>query len=198
MNGISWGKIIFVIAVIAALIGIYVLWNRTPDVTSPESKDGKGMDTGDSASSTPPSPQPSPVSHGTVTPPPPPPAPKVALRVVSPNGGETWLRGKQYVVRWESSLPDATKVTLLLSKSAKRVTDPYSLDARTTSQQFEMFARSVFPDGLSNEGSYTYVVPQSLVPGTYQLLILAGDKCSLVLTQAKCAFDLSDGLFTIK
>lgn len=199
MNGISWGKIILAIAVVAAIIWAYFLWQKSPVDTNTESTGENKSDVSqDSASNSQPSQQsPAPTSKSAKSSPPPPPIVR-ALRVVSPNGGDVWQRGKQYQVRWESSLISSTKITLLLTKTPKMITDPYSLDARTSSQQFEMFARSVFPDGLSNEGSYNYVVPPTIPTGTYQLLIFAGDKCSVLLTQSKCEFDLSDSLFTIK
>lgn len=197
MNGISWGKIILAIAVVAALIWAYFLWQKSPvDTNTENAGENKSDISQDNASNSQPSQQ-SPALAPKSTKSSPPPVVK-ALRVVSPNGGDVWQRGKQYQVRWESSLTSSTKITLLLTKTPKMITDPYSLDARTSSQQFEMFARSVFPDGLSNEGSYNYIVPPTIPTGTYQLLIFAGDKCSVILTQSKCEFDLSDSLFTIK
>ena len=199
MNGISWGKIILAVAVVAAIIWAYFLWQKNPVDTNTESGGENKSDISQGDESNSPSQQqpPAPASKGTQSPSPSPPVIKM-LRVISPNGGDVWQRGKQYQVRWESSLTNSTKVTLLLTKTPKMITDPYSLDARTSSQQFEMFARSVFPDGLSNNGSYNYIVPPTIPTGTYQLLIFAGDKCSVILTQSKCEFDLSDSLFTIK
>jgi len=186
------------VAVVAAIIWAYFLWQKSPVDTNTESAGENKSDVSQNgASNPPPAQQPPAQAPKSAKSSPPPPIAK-ALRVVSPNGGDVWQRGKQYQVRWESSLTNSTKITLLLTKTSKMIMDPYSLDARTLSQQFEMFARSVFPDGLSNEGSYNYVVPPTIPTGTYQLLIFAGDKCSVILTQSKCEFDLSDSLFTIK
>lgn len=35
------------------------------------------------------------------------------VKIISPNGGETWFKDSSYVIRWETNLPDSVKITLL-------------------------------------------------------------------------------------
>lgn len=119
------------------------------------------------------------------------------VRVISPNGGETWLRGKQYNVKWNTTLASGAKVFIILVKTATIIRDPYTV-APDKFISFEMFPQSLFPQGLPKEGTFTYSVPNSLPAGSYQLLVWSGEVCSIAVKKPKCVFDLSDSIFTIK
>ncbi|MSR76247.1 MAG: hypothetical protein EXS68_01480 [Candidatus Ryanbacteria bacterium] len=116
------------------------------------------------------------------------------LRLIAPNGGEKWERGKQYSVRWASDLASTVRVKATLFKTDKTISDPYigvGIAGR------DMFAPSTFPAG-SNEGSYTYFVPRDLTPGAYQVIVWGGDTCSSVNKAKRCEYDLSDTLLTVR
>lgn len=117
------------------------------------------------------------------------------VRLLMPNGGETWQRGQQYQVKWTIAI-DSRDVQVIIFPSTSVITNPFAVSpARIVGQ--EMFNSNVFPT-KSAEGSYTYKVPQNLTPGTYQVLIWAGDKCSTNQIKTGCAYDLSDRLFTVR
>ena len=121
--------------------------------------------------------------------------PKQKLRLISPNGGEVWVRSKQYNVRWTSEFSEKTKITAVIFKTSRVVTNPYISASIVTG--FEMFSPAVFP-AATNEGSFVYRVPDSLAAGQYQILLWAGDNCSPTDRSRHCDFDLSNSLFTIK
>lgn len=117
------------------------------------------------------------------------------VRIIAPNGGEVWQRGKQYPVKWTIAI-DSRDVQVILIPSSSVITNPFSVaPSRVVGQ--EMFNSIVFPS-KSAEGSYEYKVPQSLSVGTYQVLIWAGDKCSTNQVKTGCAYDLSDRLLTVR
>ena len=118
------------------------------------------------------------------------------IRVLSPNGGGTWLRNKPYVVRWDTTLPVSTRVYVDLIPTNTVITSPYVNAKRIAGQ--EMFHSSIFPQGLPNEGSFQYTVPSDVKTGTYQVLILAGKDCNSPEAGERCDYDFSDGVFTIK
>ncbi|MEK7643074.1 MAG: hypothetical protein AAB372_01330 [Patescibacteria group bacterium] len=119
------------------------------------------------------------------------------IRVISPNGGETWEKRKQYLVKWDTTLPKETKAMSVLIKTSSVISDPYLLSP-TKFKSYEMFLPSQFPNGLPGEGSITYVVPETIPPGTYQMLVWAGSNCTFSRPIKRCEFDMSDKLFTIK
>lgn len=114
------------------------------------------------------------------------------IRIISPNGGEIWQRGKQYLVKWDTtSIPPGADIFVNLMRTNSAITDP----GKSSATGREMFNSSVFPSGLPPEGAYTYTVPQSVSAGTYQVVILIGKNCN---TGGFCIFDVSDKLFTIR
>ncbi|OGF83005.1 hypothetical protein A3B18_02275 [Candidatus Giovannonibacteria bacterium RIFCSPLOWO2_01_FULL_46_13] len=118
------------------------------------------------------------------------------IRVISPNGGEVWQRGKQYNVRWDTTLATNIDTYVDLIPATTIITNPYSATSRITGT--EMFHSSIFPqDNTPGEGSFSYRVPDAIKPGTYQVLVLMGKDCN-ALTGPRCDFDLSDKLLTIK
>ncbi|MEK7576559.1 MAG: hypothetical protein AAB482_02580 [Patescibacteria group bacterium] len=122
-------------------------------------------------------------------------SPKQKLQLRSPNGGEVWVRGKQYNVRWTSELPDKTRIIAVIFKSSRVISNPYTSASTVTG--FEMFSPTLFPES-TNEGSFVYRVPDSLAPGQYQILLWAGDNCNPNDKTKHCDFDLSNGLLTVK
>lgn len=118
------------------------------------------------------------------------------IRLVSPNGGQTLERNKQYNVRWVTDLSGSVNVNAVIFKSSQIISDPYATKPGVIAG-VEMFPPTIFPVD-KNEGSYTYRVPESLAPGKYQILLWAGDNCSSVNKQKRCEYDLSDGFITIK
>ncbi len=121
--------------------------------------------------------------------------PKQKLRLISPNGGEVWERSKQYNVRWTSEFSEKTRITAVIFKTSRVVTNPYTSAGIVTG--FEMFSPAVFP-AATNEGSFVYRVSDSLATGKYQILLWAGENCSPTDRLRRCDFDLSNNLFTIK
>lgn len=126
----------------------------------------------------------------------PPAAAKKPVRLIYPNGGQVWYRGKQYNIQWRSDLPGTIGVRAVLFKPTTLVTDPYAVRPRSIGG-YEMFSRSTFTTG-GNEGSFSYRVPDGLPPGKYQVLLWAGDNCSEARPEKRCQFDLSDSFFTIR
>ena len=114
------------------------------------------------------------------------------LRVIAPNGGEVWSRAKQYNVSWVSDLPASTRVKAIIFKTNKVILDPYLGSV--------VAGREMFGLGISSagEGSYTYIVPSDLTPGTYQVLLWGGEACSSASKVKRCEYDLSNKLFTIR
>ena len=120
------------------------------------------------------------------------------VSIITPNGGETWLRNKQYNIKWDTKGVAADeRVDVVLIKTSKAISSPYTSPSALNGA-FAIFEQATFPTGLPKEGSVNYYVPDSLVPGTYQMLIWAGRNCSTTNLVAKCIFDLSNGLITIK
>lgn len=117
------------------------------------------------------------------------------VRLLAPNGGETWQRGQQYQVKWTIAI-DSRDVQVIIFPSSSVIANPFAVSPSRIVGQ-EMFNSNVFPT-KSAEGSYTYKVPQNLTPGTYQVLIWAGEKCSTNQVKTGCAYDLSDRLFTVR
>jgi hypothetical protein len=119
------------------------------------------------------------------------------VRILSPNGGEVWQRNKQYLVKWDTNLSSSATARVYLLKTNSIISNPYANPNVTGT---EMFVQAIFPKGSAPEGTYTYKVPQSLIAGKYQVLILAGQECSFSFPKpAKvCDYDVSDGLITIK
>ncbi|OGF69250.1 hypothetical protein A3H65_03545 [Candidatus Giovannonibacteria bacterium RIFCSPLOWO2_02_FULL_45_14] len=163
--------------VIVVLVVAYFLWGQNQSA-SPGTEQSQTTN-----------PTPTPTSSGS--------AGAVRVRVLAPNGGETWLRGKQYNVRWDTAglAPDSmVYVDLILTASV--ITNPYVNSKRITGQ--EMFNAAIFPDATPPEGTYSYKVPQTIKPGTYQVLIFAGKDCNTPEPGERCKYDLSDGLITVK
>ena len=77
------------------------------------------------------------------------------LRLVTPNGGEIWERGKQYSVRWVSELPSNVRAKVSVFKTNSVVSDPY---AGSGVAGRDMFSPSLFPAG-TNEGLSRYSSP---------------------------------------
>lgn len=119
------------------------------------------------------------------------------IKIISPNGNETWVRGKQYNVKWETSLESTIPVNVVLIKTNSIINDPYAVRP-TRITGYEIFVPSNYPQGLPTEGSYTYKVPDTIPTGSYQLLVWVGKDCSVTLPKQRCDFDLSSQLFTIK
>src|SRR3990172_10305596 len=74
---------IIVLVVIVVLVVAYFLWGQNQSA-SPGTEQSQTTN-----------PTPTPTSSGS--------AGAVRVRVLAPNGGETWLRGKQYNVRWDTA-----------------------------------------------------------------------------------------------
>lgn len=121
---------------------------------------------------------------------------KKKVRLIAPNGGEVWKRKNQYNVRWTTTLAGSVKMTAVLFRPKQLVADPYAT-APGAIAGVEMFRPATFPS-KENEGSYTYVVPETLPAGKYQVVLWAGDNCSPTNKQKRCDYDLSDGFFTIQ
>lgn len=122
----------------------------------------------------------------------------VSIQVLKPNGGEIWERGKQYPVRWNTTgIAANAPLFANVIKTSTIISDPYKARPTGVAGQ-ELFVQALFPQGLPKEGEFTYVVPQTLTPGTYQLLIWSGQNCSVTNTAQKCTFDLSNGLITVR
>src|SRR3989338_59731 len=118
------------------------------------------------------------------------------VRVISPNGGEVWERRQDYNVRWDfKDLPLNTPMSAVLIRTNSVITNPYAKNGRGISSR-EMFYPAMFPQGYPKDGSYTYRVPDTLTPGSYQVAIYAGENCTALAS--KCEYDLSNKLFTIK
>ncbi len=118
------------------------------------------------------------------------------VQVISPNGGEIWERRQDYNVRWDfKDLPLNTQMSGVLIRTNSVITNPYAKNPGRLSSR-EMFYPAMFPQGYPKDGSYTYRVPDTLAPGTYQVLIFAGENCASATS--KCQYDLSNKLFTIK
>ncbi|MBI2609580.1 hypothetical protein HYW53_00185 [Candidatus Giovannonibacteria bacterium] len=120
------------------------------------------------------------------------------VTLFSPNGGEVWQRGKQYNLSWSSKLPANANFYAILIPTAKIIPNAISFAQSSMAGGQEIFPSSIFIKGIQNRGSYSYRVSESLKAGKYQVLILGGVSCRLEKPQMGCAFDSSDGLFTIK
>jgi hypothetical protein len=172
-NYIVWAIIVLVIIA----LGVY-LYNRntTTDATTPP-------------------PDVTPSGQVSTTPPP---AMANPVQVISPNGGEVWVRGQQYNIKWNTTgVASTTAVYLDLIKTSVIISDPYAVTPEVLGG-YELFHQSVFPKGLPKEGTVSYKVPDTMKPGTYQLLVWAGKDCAITKPGKECLFDLSNGLITVK
>ncbi len=120
------------------------------------------------------------------------------VRILSPNGGEKWQRGKQYALTWDVKGMDASVPLYMdLIKTTSVFTDPYVVSSQEIGG-YAPFSQSIYPQGLPAAGALTFTVPSSMAPGTYQVLLWAGSNCSVRETSKKCAYDVSDGLISIQ
>src|SRR3989344_4969115 len=174
--------VITALVILAVLVGAYFLWGSPAMAPGGEKQEqGQNLDQ---------SPENGTDAQKSTTTTKPPAAPAKKIRVISPNGGEVWQIGKQYIVRWETNaLPETSDIFVNIIPAKSIITDPYL--SKVSGQQ--MFNLSTFP---SNEGPYAYTVPQSVKPGTYQVLIFGGKNCNTPAPGTRCEFDLSDRLFT--
>ncbi|OGF69248.1 hypothetical protein A3H65_03555 [Candidatus Giovannonibacteria bacterium RIFCSPLOWO2_02_FULL_45_14] len=179
-------KSLGIITVIVILLVVGLIWAWRAGTFNLSSNDGKDAQNGEEESNSKnPSPAPAPASGSSG-------AATKKIRVISPNGSEVWQRGKQYLVKWDTAtIPPDADIFVNLMRTNSVITDPYKSNATGR----EMFNSSAFPSGLPPEGIYTYTVPQSLSPGSYQVVILVGKNCN---TGGFCIFDVGDNLFTIK
>src|SRR3990167_9808611 len=104
---------IIVLVVIVVLVVAYFLWGQNQSA-SPGTEQSQTTN-----------PTPTPTSSGS--------AGAVRVRVLAPNGGETWLRGKQYNVRWDTAgLAPAPMVYRGLILFPSGITNPYFKSKKIT------------------------------------------------------------------
>ena len=175
-TGLTIGVIVLILLVIAGLFYLKAVNKGSKgEVTPPATPEA-----------TSPTPTPAPTTSGQ------------RIQVLSPNSATTWLRGKNYSVRWNTTGIGADQsVYVNIIKTSKLMTDPYAADPEEFSG-YELFTPAIFPQGLPQEGTASYTVPQTVTPGTYQILIWSGTTCSVTKPAQRCVFDMSDGLITIK
>ena len=121
---------------------------------------------------------------------------KIPMKLVSPNGGEVWERAKQYNVRWNTDLAVSVPIVAVLFPAKKAIVDPYAVSPGAIAG-VEMFTHATLSHGF-NDGSYSYRVPDTIAPGTYQVILWGGTRCGPAYATKPCQYDLSDGLLTIK
>ena len=105
---------------------------------------------------------------------------KPSIKLLVPNGGETWIKGQQYQITWTQRNISAQPVKISFYKKDNKV---YQEDKKV--YEFEVVNAYL---GTS------FIIPQSFEEGSYDVLVsvgcdIAGSSCS--------AFDRSDAPFQI-
>ena len=112
-----------------------------------------------------------------------PPLTPVSINVVSPNGGETLIKGRIYTITWTAS---GSSLSGLFDDDKLWV---FLMDSNNTSQLFlGEFAKNVY--------SYSWTVPNTIKSGQYKIKVFIA---SCIHTRA-CNFnysDISDNYFNI-
>ncbi len=90
-----------------------------------------------------------------------------SLTVISPNGGETWRVGSTQTIKWTSS----------------------NLGSSLVNISFFGAGKNWIATNIPNSGSYSWTIPNDMLPGSYVIRVDAGDKVA--------AQDQSDSTFSI-
>ena len=83
-----------------------------------------------------------------------------SIKIISPNGGETWEIGKTYSIKWSSSYSSTEKVTIVLQDTR------YSPDSESP------LGEAPVAVAIPNTGNYNWTTPSSLTDGLGRIMTL--------------------------
>jgi len=120
------------------------------------------------------------------------------LRVLSPNGGETLVNGKDYVIRWTTNtpMPLANNMGVISNWDYYPTVDIYLNSS--TPLPMPGATHGLIAEDVPNTGSYNWSIPIHATPGSYYgIQVCYSDVTIPVGTWYSRVCDSSDGYFTI-
>lgn len=122
------------------------------------------------------------------------------ITILSPNGGEKFIRGQEYLIKWKSGLQSSAPINISFVKNSFVAKDIYKeFNSQTVNYQYEVFTDSISSKPISNTGNYLYKIPSDMSAGdNWQIMIWSGQSCDVRNQDKKCSFDFSDNFFSIR
>jgi hypothetical protein len=105
--------------------------------------------------------------------------------VLSPNGGETWVKGMTKTIKWSTSSV-SEKATIIINKLNDCVST-----ANTGCAAW--YSTEVLRQGVPNTGSYSWYIPTTLTDGRYTLKIEIVDSSGVIQDESDSYFKITKG-----
>lgn len=107
------------------------------------------------------------------------------IKVISPNGGERWIKGKSYSIRWESSGIDTFKIRIINTVDASEFTQTITDNNRASLKTFGWTIPSSFAQGKNwDQDKYKIIVSEANATGSSYYWDMSDNYFSIV--EDKC------------